>query len=202
MSGHDGNSSDTLVVPFAWVPEDAPEPTEWLMRHPDAFRVPARLEQDGPSTATRQRQAAGSDRPGSMDDGGNTTTIEDSSDSSTWPAPNNPRRRPSAYWLTATGAGATDPVRAYLHADGSLPRTVATPPTMLDGEMEREPRTPVEPELDTKPPMQDAAAHSGESSAAAATSSFEQAGSTCDVRASGNDETKRLVMNDPEVVAP
>ncbi|HEX5327004.1 MAG TPA: hypothetical protein VFW75_10090 [Acetobacteraceae bacterium] len=37
------DSFDTLYVPFVWVPDGAPEPTEWLAQHPDAFWVPATL---------------------------------------------------------------------------------------------------------------------------------------------------------------
>jgi len=37
------DSYDTLYVPFVWVPDGAPQPTEWLSQHPDAFWVPATL---------------------------------------------------------------------------------------------------------------------------------------------------------------
>lgn len=37
------DSFDALCIPFVWVPDGAPEPTEWLAQHPDAFWVPATL---------------------------------------------------------------------------------------------------------------------------------------------------------------
>lgn len=45
---HDERDSfDTLYVPFVWVPDGAPQPTEWLAEHPDAFWVPATLVRGG-----------------------------------------------------------------------------------------------------------------------------------------------------------
>lgn len=38
-----GVLSDTLVVPFIFVPHGAPEPREWLAQHPGAVRIPARF---------------------------------------------------------------------------------------------------------------------------------------------------------------
>jgi hypothetical protein len=129
MSGHDGDSYDALVVPCVWVPEGAAEPTEWLMQHPEAFRVPAMFDQDTSSTSAHPQRAAGSDRPDTMGEAGNAIAAADSSDGGVWQAPTNPRRRPSGYWLTATGARRTDPIAAYLQADEGLPRT-AMPQTL------------------------------------------------------------------------
>ena len=36
-------AGDVLVVDFVFVPYGAPEPVEWQARHPEWFRVPARL---------------------------------------------------------------------------------------------------------------------------------------------------------------
>lgn len=32
---------DDLTIPFYFIPHGAPEPTEWLARHPNNFRIPA-----------------------------------------------------------------------------------------------------------------------------------------------------------------
>ncbi len=167
MSGHDGDSNDALVVPFLWVPDDASEPTEWLMRHPDAVRVPATFEQDTPSISAGQRQEAGSDHPDTMGDGGNTSITGDQSSGSESPASNNSRRRPSAYWLTAAGVGRTDPVEAYRQADEGLPRTNARQPTTPDGAItEPEPDASVEVASENNTATQDAAAHSNDAAPA------------------------------------
>jgi len=37
------NSPDLLKIPFIFVPDGDPVPTEWLARHPDAIRIRARF---------------------------------------------------------------------------------------------------------------------------------------------------------------
>lgn len=165
MSGHHGDSYDALVVPCVWVPEGAAEPTEWLMQHPEAFRVPAIFDQDTSSTSARPQRAAGSDRPDTMGEAGNAIATADSSDGGVWQAPTTPRRRPSAYWLTATVARRTDPLAAYLQADGGLPRTAMSQTITRDSAAEfrtapgataSEAPVPTAPE--SNPAMPDAAA--------------------------------------------
>ncbi len=104
---------DTVVIPFAWVPDGAAEPIDWLMCHPDALRVTATLKGTASSRPVIRDAAIGSAPAGTrLRDTGQTRDAELAA-GNTWPVPCNPRRRPSAYWLTAAGARQHGPVAAY-----------------------------------------------------------------------------------------
>jgi hypothetical protein len=42
---------DDLTIPFCFIPDGAPEPTEWLARYPDHIRMPATFIPDPPRQA-------------------------------------------------------------------------------------------------------------------------------------------------------
>lgn len=104
----DGLRRDTRTIPFAWVPDGAAVPTDWLMRHPDAVRVAATLEQ--PACAGSTTHGVASDCTPAVKRRGHAGPIRntDLPTDTTWPVPGNPRRRPSAYWLTAAGVRPRD----------------------------------------------------------------------------------------------
>lgn len=103
MRNDQTDSGDTLVIPFAWVPDGAAEPTEWLIRHPDAIRVAATLEQTASAGSAPHGPASGSAPAATRRFDAGPTQNAELAAGTTWPVPSNPRRRPSAYWVTAAG---------------------------------------------------------------------------------------------------
>ncbi len=71
------NSPDTLYVPFVWVPDGAPEPTEWLAQHPEAFWVTATLVRGGSSDDDTDPKPDNLDQPPSAVDAGNADLAAD-----------------------------------------------------------------------------------------------------------------------------
>lgn len=56
-------SFDEIKLPFIFVPHDAPEPTEWLQRHPDRIKLPASFVPQAPSDRRSDHRVAGAQPP-------------------------------------------------------------------------------------------------------------------------------------------
>jgi hypothetical protein len=116
----DPHSFDEIKLPFIFVPHGAPEPTEWLQRHPDTIKLPATFVPHARGEG-RAALSSGDPPPGQH---GSANGFAAASDS-TVPQPQagdgmSSEMSAAAHQTADRAAGSNDPVAAFRRANAGL----------------------------------------------------------------------------------